>query len=64
MATALADAGIDQFAIKCALNHKDSSVTGVYDKSYHIKRKSLALARWRDLVFLEEGRNVHHFKKA
>ena len=64
MATALADAGIDQFAIKCALNHKDSSVTGVYDKSYHIKRKSLALTKWRDLVFLAESQNVHHFKKA
>ena len=34
MATALADAGVEQFAIKCAPNHKDNSVTGVYDKSY------------------------------
>ena len=50
MATALADAGVDQFAIKCALNHKDSSVTGVYNRSHHIKMKSAALAKWCGLI--------------
>ena len=50
MATALADAGIDQFNIKCALNHKDNSVTGVYDRSYHIKAKSEALSKWHAII--------------
>ena len=50
MATALADAGIDQFNIKCALNHKDNSVTGVYDRSFHIKMKSSALTKWHCLI--------------
>ena len=54
MATALADAGMDQFNIKCALNHKDNSVTGVYDRSYHIKAKSKALSKWHDLIIQEE----------
>ncbi len=50
MATILADSGLDQFAIKYALNHKDSSVTGVYDRSHHQKWKTLALAQWYNLV--------------
>ena len=50
IATALADDGVDQFAIKCALNHKDSSVTGVYNRSHHIKMKSVALEKWRGLI--------------
>ena len=50
IATALADDGVDQFAIKCALNHKDSSVTGVYNRSHHIKMKSAALAKWCCLI--------------
>ena len=50
IATALADDGVDQFAIKCALNHKDSSVTGVYNRSHHVKMKSAALAKWRGLI--------------
>ncbi len=50
LATGLADAGIDQFYIKCALNHKDSSVTGVYDRSVHSIAKSKALSRWYDRI--------------
>ena len=50
MATTIADAGLDQFAIKCALNHKDSSVTGVYNRSHHIKMKSAALAKWCGII--------------
>ena len=50
IATALADDGVDQFAIKCALNHKDSSVAGVYNRSHHIKMKCAALAKWRGLI--------------
>ena len=50
IATALADDGVDQFTIKCALNHKDSSVTGVYNRSHHVKMKSAALAKWRGLI--------------
>ena len=50
MATALADAGVEQFAIKCALNHKDNSVTGVYDRSFHIKMKNSSLIKWQGLI--------------
>ena len=64
MATALADSGIDELAIKHALNHKDSSVTGVYNKSHHIKRKTLALATWYDLVSESNTAKVHHLRKA
>ena len=59
MATALADAGVDEFAIRYALNHKDSSVTGVYNRSQHLKRKTLALASWYDLVSLSNTAKVH-----
>ena len=62
MATALADAGMDQFNIKCALNHKDNSVTGVYDRSYHIKAKSKALSKWHDLIAQEETIEVTNFR--
>ena len=55
MATALADAGINQFNIKCALNHKDNSVTGVYDRSFHIKMKSSALIKWQGLIQYQEA---------
>lgn len=58
MTTALADSGVDQFALKCALNHKDNSVTGVYDRSNHIKRKTLALATWYDLVSMSNSAKV------
>ena len=64
MATALADAGVDEFAIKYALNHKDSSVTGVYDRSHHLKRKTLALSKWYDLVSESNTAKVHHLRKA
>jgi len=64
MATALADAGVDEFAIKYALNHKDSSVTGVYNRSQHLKRKTLALASWYDLVSVNKPAMVHHLRKA
>ena len=60
MATALADAGMDQFNIKCALNHKDNSVTGVYDRSYHIKAKSKALSKWHAII-IEDG-TIEAFK--
>ena len=50
LATLLSDNGIDRFSIKCALNHKDGSVTGIYDRSEHIKRKSLALLQWHRMV--------------
>ena len=55
MATALADSGVEQFTIKCALNHKDNSVTGVYDKSFHIKMKSSALIKWQSLIQHQEA---------
>ena len=64
MATALADAGVDEFAIKYSLNHKDSSVTGVYNRSQHLKRKTLALSKWYDLVSLSNTAKVHHLRKA
>lgn len=60
MATVLADAGIDQFTIKCALNHKDNSVTGVYDRSYHIKAKSEALSKWYAIII--EDVTIEAFK--
>ena len=49
LATLLSDNGIDRFSIKCALNHKDGSVTGIYDRSDHIKRRTLALLQWHDI---------------
>ena len=55
MAIALADAGFEQFAIKCALNHKDNSLTSVYDKSFHIKMKSSALTKWYRLTQHQEA---------
>ena len=55
LATALADAGVEQFAIKCPLNHKDNSVTGVYDRSFHIKMKSSALIEWQGLIQNQEA---------
>ncbi len=64
LATTLADTGLDQFAIKCALNHKDSSVTGVYDRSHHLNRKTLALSKWYDLVSESNTAKVHHLRKA
>ena len=57
-ATLLSDEGIDRFSVKCALNHKDSSVTGIYDRSYHIKRKSLALVQWHHMVENIEHKSV------
>ena len=63
MATALADSGVDEFAIKYALNHKDSSVTGVYNRSQHLKRKTLALASWYDLVAVGNTAKLHHARK-
>ncbi len=64
MATALADSGVDELAIKHALNHKDTSVTGVYNRSQHLKRKTLALAKWYDLVSVNNAAKVHHLRKA
>jgi hypothetical protein len=58
MATALADSGVEQFTIKCALNHKDNSVTGVYDKSFHIKMKSSALIKWRASSSIKRHQNL------
>ena len=50
LATQLSEIGLDRFSIKCALNHKDSSVTGIYDRSEHFKRKCLALVQWHDTL--------------
>ena len=58
MATALADGGVEQFAIKCALNHKHNSVTGVYDRSFHIKMKSSALTEWHSLIHEHKTRTI------
>ena len=58
LATTLADAGVEQFAIKCALNHKDNSVTGVYDRSFHIKMKSSALTKWYSLIHEHKTRTI------
>lgn len=53
MATALADEGLSRFSIKCALNHTDRSVTGIYDRSEHLIRKRAALAAWNSLLGAE-----------
>ena len=58
LASALADAGAEQFAIKCALNHKDNSVTGVYDKSFHIEMKSSALTKWHCLIHEQNTQTI------
>ena len=53
MATILEDEGIDRFSIKCVLNHTDHSVTGIYDRSEHIRRKITALDHWSNLIISE-----------
>ena len=59
LATLLSEKGIDRFSIKCALNHKDSSVTGIYDRSEHFKRKSLALTQWQNMIEGSQPHSVH-----
>ena len=56
LATLLSDKGMDRFSIKCALNHKDGSVTGIYDRSEHFKRKSMVLTQWQNMI---EGVQTH-----
>ena len=62
MATALADAGVDRFAIKCALNHRDNSVTGIYDRSQHMRRKAYALDEWYALIESKDTAEFYHLK--
>ena len=57
MATALADEGLSRFSIKCALNHTDRSVTGIYDRSEHLIRKRAALAAWNSLLGANQSTN-------
>lgn len=64
LATGLEDQDFDRFTITCVLNHTDASVTGVYDRSLHIKRKLKALLAWEDQLFpsdnvilLSQGKN-------
>ena len=58
MATFLADAGMDHYTIKSALNHKDTSVTGIYDRSHHIIRKKNALNAWLNILNKQSENNT------
>jgi integrase len=51
IATALEEHEVDRFTIQCVLNHSDNSITAVYDRSSHVKRKRRALERWQHLLF-------------
>ena len=55
LATNLEDQNIDRFTVKCVLNHTDSSVTGVYDRSLHVGRKLTALLAWENQLFLTDN---------
>ena len=58
LASQLSDIGLDRFSIKCALNHKDSSVTGVYDRSKHLKFKTFALSRWHAMLVSNSTKTI------
>ena len=45
-ATWMGNLGADQTSIKAVLNHRDSSVTAVYDRARYIERAHDALGRW------------------
>lgn len=63
-ATLLSDKGIERSLIKCAFNHKDSSVTGIYNRSKHFKRKSLALTQWQNIIEGGQPHSVHLLQHA
>ena len=50
MATLLEENGFDRFSVQCVLNHTDRSVTGIYDRSEHLRRKQNALDKWADIL--------------
>ena len=50
MATLLEEDGFDRFSVQCVLNHTDGSVTGIYDRSEHLRRKQNALDKWADIL--------------
>ena len=51
IATNLEEIDVDRFTVKCVLNHSDASITGVYDRSTHTKRKLRALENWEQPLF-------------
>lgn len=51
IATNLEEIDVDRFTVKCVLNHSDASITGVYDRSTHTKRKLRALENWEQQLF-------------
>ena len=48
VATNLAKLGYDRAMIKRILNHKDTSVTAIYERYYYLKEKRAALQCWAD----------------
>ena len=48
VATNLAKLGYDRLLIKRVLNHKDSSVTAIYDRYTYINEVRDALQNWAD----------------
>jgi len=51
LATTLEELDFDRFSVKCVLNHTDTSVTAVYDRSLHVRRKLKALMAWESNLF-------------
>lgn len=50
MATQLEQNGCDRYTIMFALNHTDTSITAVYDRSLHLKNKLNALKVWNKII--------------
>ena len=60
ISTHLEDQGVDRFYVERILNHKDRSVTGIYAKSEHQKRKSNILEQWSKVLTSENGWNAEN----
>ena len=60
ISTHLEDQDVDRFYLERILNHKDRSVTGIYAKSEHQKRKSNILEQWSKVLTSENGWNAEN----
>ena len=52
MATTLEECGYDRYTIMFALNHTDTSITAVYDKSSHLTKKKMALEEYQNQILI------------
>ena len=55
MATKLEQDGCDRYTIMFALNHTDTSITAVYDKSMHFNKKLTALQKWNKVLLTSKS---------